>query len=175
MDAAIAQLRTRGVLAGLNLREVADAVGVTPANIYHYFGSRQGLLRAAINRAADQLGGPLDDAAGTGFTEHRLRMFDAIVDNADLQLTALLAIDGDPDYRPLPFIDVSVERYRRMAADGEIPEDLDAEALHILGLATAIGLSIYAEVAARQLDSTADDLVERTRAVYERMLRAVTS
>jgi AcrR family transcriptional regulator len=34
LDAALAQLRTKGVLAGLNLREVADAVGVTPANIY---------------------------------------------------------------------------------------------------------------------------------------------
>ena len=44
MDAALDLLDERGVLAGLNLREVADRVGVTPANIYHLFGSRQGLL-----------------------------------------------------------------------------------------------------------------------------------
>ena len=50
LDAALDQLERRGVLAGLNLREVASDVGVTPANIYHYFGSRQGLLRAALAR-----------------------------------------------------------------------------------------------------------------------------
>ena len=52
MDAALDLLTERGVLAGLNLREVADRVGVTPANIYHLFGSRQGLLRAALDAGA---------------------------------------------------------------------------------------------------------------------------
>ena len=55
MDAALDLLTERGVLAGLNLREVADRVGVTPANIYHLFGSRQGLLRAALTRDLAQM------------------------------------------------------------------------------------------------------------------------
>ena len=50
IDVALEQIRDKGVLAGLNLREVAEGAGVNRGNIYHYFGSRQELLRAAINR-----------------------------------------------------------------------------------------------------------------------------
>ena len=47
---ALGIIRDKGVLAGLNLREVADGAGVNRGNIYHYFGSRQELLRVAISR-----------------------------------------------------------------------------------------------------------------------------
>ena len=50
IDAALDLIRSNGVLAGLNLREVAEAAGVNRGNIYHYFGSRRDLLRAAIAR-----------------------------------------------------------------------------------------------------------------------------
>ncbi|MCP4004306.1 MAG: helix-turn-helix transcriptional regulator, partial [bacterium] len=50
IDAALDLIRRNGVLAGLNLREVADGAGVNRGNIYHYFGSRRELLRAAITR-----------------------------------------------------------------------------------------------------------------------------
>ena len=50
IDVALELIRNKGVLAGLNLREVADGAGVNRGNIYHYFGSRQELLRSAINR-----------------------------------------------------------------------------------------------------------------------------
>ena len=50
IEVALKLLRDKGILAGLNLREVADGAGVNRGNIYHYFGSRQELLRAAINR-----------------------------------------------------------------------------------------------------------------------------
>ena len=50
IDAALDLIRRNGVLAGLNLREVADGAGVNRGNIYPYFGSRRELLRAAINR-----------------------------------------------------------------------------------------------------------------------------
>ena len=104
LDAALAQLERKGVLAGLNLREVADAVGVTPANIYHYFGSRQGLLRAALAREMGRLELPLAAVAGASFVERRVRMFDAITSTPTLALTALLALDDDPDYEPMPFL-----------------------------------------------------------------------
>jgi AcrR family transcriptional regulator len=50
IDVALDLIRNNGVLAGLNLREVAEGAGVNRGNIYQYFGSRQELLRAAINR-----------------------------------------------------------------------------------------------------------------------------
>jgi AcrR family transcriptional regulator len=111
MDAALEQLTHRGVLAGLNLREVADAVGVTPANIYHLFGSRQGLLRAALARETEHLVPPLDALEQLSYVERRAAMFDLIAATPELALTALLALDRDPGYRPLPFFDATRARY----------------------------------------------------------------
>ena len=52
--AALDLLGRNGVLAGLNLREVADEAGVNRGLVYHYFGSRRDLLRAraAVGRRA---------------------------------------------------------------------------------------------------------------------------
>src|ERR1700757_4236451 len=72
MDAALELLGERGVLSGLNLREVADSAGVTPANIYHWFGSRQGLLRAALQRETGELLDDIEEAAKLPFVERRL-------------------------------------------------------------------------------------------------------
>jgi AcrR family transcriptional regulator len=175
MDAALDQLTDKGVLAGLNLREVADAVGVTPANIYYYFGSRQGLLRAALSRETQALRGPIATASTGGFVDRRTAMFDAIGDLPKLVLTALLALDADPDYEPLPFLDATRDYYQGLIETGELPADLDIEAVHLIGLATSIGVAIYAEAAARQLDTSVDDLRARTRTVFEQMMRSLTA
>ena len=88
----------------------------------------------------------------------RLLMFDAILDSPVLRLTALLALDSDPDYEPLPFLDATRRRYREMVDEGTLPVDLDVEALHVLSIATSIAAAIYLEPAARQLDVPADEL-----------------
>lgn len=175
MDAALAQLATKGVLAGLNLREVADAVGITPANIYYWFGSRQGLLRAALAREARRLEVPLAESGADGFVDRRLRMFDAITATEPLTLTALLALDHDPDYEPLPYLDATRAYYRRLVDRGELPPDLDIDAAHLVGLAASIGVAIYADAAARQLGVTPDELRARTRDVLRRMLGALVA
>lgn len=172
MDAALGQLESRGALAGLNLREVAEEAGVTTANIYHLFGTRQGLLRAALTREAARLAGPLGDSAEVGLVERRLRLFDAIVAMPELRLTALLALDGDPDYEPLPFIDATRGWYSDLRAEGGLDDDVDVDALHLLSVATSIAVAIYAESAARQLGVDRDELVARTRATFARLLAA---
>jgi AcrR family transcriptional regulator len=173
LDAALDQLQTKGVLAGLNLREVADAVGVTPANIYYYFGTRQGLLRAALTREVQRLQVPLDETSGMSFVDRRARMFDAITTSSPLTLTALLALDGDPDYEPLPFIEATRAQYAEMAAAGRLPADLDIDATHLFAIAASIGVAIYADAASRQLGVPAEELRQRTRAVFEQMLEAL--
>src|SRR5690606_11848510 len=50
IEAALTLLRERGILAGVNLREIAEEAQVTRGLAYHYFGSRQELLRAAAKR-----------------------------------------------------------------------------------------------------------------------------
>jgi AcrR family transcriptional regulator len=175
LDAALDQLALRGVLAGLNLREVADAVGVTPANIYHYFGSRQGLLRAALARETARTAVPIAEVPGATFVERRVRMFDVVATNPALALTALLALDGDPDFQPIPFLDATRAYYAGQVEQGAIAPDLDSDAMHLLGLASAIGFAIYGEAAARQLGVTVDELRDRVRSVYERVLRCLAN
>jgi len=175
MDAALDLLTERGVLAGLNLREVADRVGVTPANIYHLFGSRQGLLRAALIRETDELTAAIADVQEVPYVERRIRMFDAITGRPRLALTALLALDGDPDYRPFPFLDATRAVYRSQVDAGEISPDLDVEAAHVFGVATSIAVAIYGEPAARQLGVTPDELRARMRAILEQMLAALVA
>jgi AcrR family transcriptional regulator len=173
LDAALDQLERRGVLAGLNLREVASDVGVTPANIYHYFGSRQGLLRAALSREMERLEAPLAAVAGASFVERRVRMFDAITSIPTLALTALLALDGDPDYEPLPFLTATRAHYAALVERGDVPADLDIDAAHLLGLATSIGCAIYGTAAARQLGTTVEALNARVRIVFEQLLEGL--
>jgi AcrR family transcriptional regulator len=175
MDAAIEQLTQKGVLAGLNLREIADAVGVTPANIYYYFGDRQALLRAALARETDRLSERVveSEIEGVGFAERRLQMFDAIGANHRLALTALLALDGDPAYEPLPFLDATRSYYAELVADGRLAPGIDVDALHALTLAAAIGISIYTDSAARQMGIAPDELRSRTRAAFALVLEAI--
>jgi AcrR family transcriptional regulator len=170
MDAALDRLNSKGVLAGLNLREVAEDVGVTRANIYCWFGSRQGLLRAELAREARRLEASLAEAGDDGFVDGRLRMLDAITPTQPLAPTALLALDGDPDDRPLPFLDSTRAYYQRLVEAGELPPDLDVEAAHLVALATSIRVAIYADAVARQLDVEVDGVRRRARAVFERML-----
>jgi AcrR family transcriptional regulator len=173
MDAALDLLEERGVLAGLNLREVADRVGVTPANIYHLFSSRQGLLRAALQRETDQLADAVARGGPLPYVERRLSMFDTITHSPRLALTALLALDGDADFRPFPFLDLTRARYERQVEAGELPAGLDVEAAHVVALATSIAVAIYGSAAARQLDVDPDALHARLRAVFGQMLEAL--
>lgn len=172
MDAALELLEERGVLAGLNLREVAERVGVTPANIYHLFGSRQGLLRAALQRETDRLATWVAEGPDEYLTR-RLEIFDTVTTTPRLALTALLALDGDPDYRPFPFLGQTRVRYEEQVARGELPPGLDVEAAHVLGLATSIAVAIYGDAAARQLGVDVEALRARLRTLYAGLLRAL--
>jgi AcrR family transcriptional regulator len=175
MDAALEALTERGVLAGLNLREVADAVGVTPANIYHLFGSRQGLLRAALQRETSGLVEDVDAARKLSFVDRRLQMFDVIAAHPRLALTALLAIDQDPEYQPLPFLLETRADYDQRLAEGDIPLGIDIEAVHLLSLTVAIGMAVYGQSAARQVGVDVGELHDRMRSVFEAALRVMIS
>ena len=99
-----------------------------------------------------------DAARKLSFVNRRLQMFDVINAHPNLALTALLAIDQDPEYRPLPFLDETRVDYQAGLADGEIPPDIDIEALHLLSLTVAIGMAVYGQSAARQIGADVREL-----------------
>src|SRR5689334_18547037 len=77
LDAAEREFAARG-FAGARLREIADAAGVQPALIHHYFVDKQGIYRAVLDRALLQtsteswslLGGSSDlDQLVAGFVD----------------------------------------------------------------------------------------------------------
>jgi AcrR family transcriptional regulator len=67
-----ALFRTRGY-ANTSLRDVALAVGLSKAGVYHHFPSKEKILEAVYDRAVDVLAAGLRQVLTVDGTEHRLR------------------------------------------------------------------------------------------------------
>ena len=174
IDAALDLIRRNGVLAGLNLREVAAAAGVNRGNIYHYFGSRQELLRAAISRrfraVADHI---TSDRRGRSFVERRLRGFRSVETIHDSQLRALLVVDGDETVDPMPQFEAALDSLRQDVADGSIDRSHDLEALQVALSALLRGYRIFGEAYAKRVGTDLDDLDERVASIVRGWLEAM--
>jgi len=109
--AALELLARNGVLAGLNLREVAAEAGVNRGLVYHYFGSRRDLLRAALG--SDVRERMHDLAQGThGDLRHRFANFfrTMLGHRRAVVLSTLLVLDGARGVR----FDVDATRRRHL-------------------------------------------------------------
>ncbi len=94
--AAVALLRRGGVLAGLNLRQVADEARVNRGLVYQYFGSRRALLRSALFHRSRPNAEDAVDAAGLPLRERLSRLFWTSLRNPEpVRLATLLVLDGD--------------------------------------------------------------------------------
>jgi AcrR family transcriptional regulator len=174
IDAALDLLRRNGVLAGLNLREVADRAGVNRGNIYHYFGSRQELLRAAITRRFEAvIDSLLAELRAVPFVERRLRIFRSSDEIQDSQLRALLVIDGDETVDPMPRFDGALSQLRQDVIDGDIDRAHDLEALQVALSALSRGYRIFREPYAKRIDTDVDQLDERVAATVRTWLEAM--
>ena len=171
---ALDLIRRNGVLAGLNLREVADGAGVNRGNIYHYFGSRRELLRAAITRRFEAVAESLlADRRGASFVERRLRAFRAIDTIRDSRLRALLVIDGDDAVDPMPRYEASLSSLRQDVIDGDIDRSHDLEALQVALSALLRGYRIFRKQYAKRIDTNVRDLDERVAEVIRTWLEAM--
>ncbi len=174
IDAALDLIRRNGVLAGLNLREVADGAAVNRGNIYHYFGSRRELLRAAITRrfeaVVDSL---LADRRGVSFVERRLRTFRSTDKIQDSQLRALLVIDGDETVDPMPQYEAALSALRQDVIDGDIDRAHDLEALQVALSALSRGYRIFREPFATRIDIDVEELDERVATIVRTWLEVM--
>ena len=174
IDVALDLILNKGVLAGLNLREVAEGAGVNRGNIYHYFGSRRELLRAAITRRFEAVAEHLvADRRGVPFVERRLRTFQSSATIHDSQMRALLVIDGDDTVDPMPRYEEMLSRLRQDVIDGDIDRAHDLEALQVALSSLLRGYRIFREAYAKRIDADAGDLDERVAEIVRTWLEAM--
>lgn len=175
-EAALRLVDRDGVLAGLNLREVAEEARVNRGLIYHYFGSRQALLRAATATAVQESDRHLKELRALPFATRRTAMFRALAEHPRFaQLQALLALDGDEEVRAFPRLDQTLAELDRDRAEGALHDGTDAVALHVITAAAIIGYAVMRSAFARDLHVDPEDLDERTATALEDLLSRLAS
>jgi len=176
IDVALKIIREKGVLAGLNLREVASGAGVNRGNIYHYFGSRQDLLRAAINRQFDAIFESfMRNQKPARFVQRRVANFlqGSKSKTNDSHLRALLVMDGDKDVDPIPMYERGLSQLRQDVIDGEVNRDHDLEALQVALSAFTRGYRIFRLPYARRVGITPKALDQRISRILRTWLTAM--
>ena len=176
IDVALELIRNNGVLAGLNLRQVAEGAGVNRGNIYHYFGSRQELLRAAINQQFKAIVDSFSKSkAHVGFVERRLKSFRANVSNDtnDSLLRALLVLDGDKTVDPIPLYEGGLSQLRQDVINGDIDRGHDLDALQVALSAFLRGYRIFRLPYAKRVGIKPGELDERVNKILRTWLEAM--
>lgn len=173
--AALTLLERDGVLAGLNLREVADLAGVNRGLVYHYFGSRQDLLRAALRRTADtHRKRLLIDEAPTRYVDRmRQVMRGAVRQAAVIRLRVLLLLDDDRTLPMMPLRDITQQRLAGDREAGLLPEDADTVALHALLRSVATGYVLNRPGMAKEFGIGVKELDARMESLLDRLCAAV--
>ncbi|HEY5646285.1 MAG TPA: helix-turn-helix domain-containing protein, partial [Pseudomonadales bacterium] len=172
-QAALEILQERGVLAGLNLREVAERAGVNRALVYHHFGSREALLRSALRRDLDTRLQEISEGLPLPFNARIRQLLRTLVRHQPaIRLALLLVLDGKEPVRLAPLQDAWLESFRTDRAQGVIDADLDLGALLVLVSTLSYGYALLRDLFAEELDVSAVELDWRIDALLERLLAA---
>ncbi|HEX2039342.1 MAG TPA: helix-turn-helix domain-containing protein [Acidimicrobiales bacterium] len=173
MDAAFRLLERDGVLAGLNLQEVADEARVNRGLIHHYFGSRRALLRAALDarkRAFAPLVAQLHRVNPWKRGNAAFREYGR--DPRYAQIVMLLALDGDEQFEPLAFLEERLADWKRDQEAGVWTEDADHLALLVVFDVLLYGWFVLRPSVARQLGMSPRTLDRRILNALGRMYQA---
>ncbi|MEU8342658.1 transcriptional regulator, TetR family [Actinomadura meyerae] len=167
--AAVALLRRGGVLAGLNLRQVADEARVNRGLVYQYFGSRRALLRSALFHRSRPNAEDAVDAAGLPLRERLARLFWTSLRNPEpVRLATLLVLDGDDRPRVLLNRGAGRADLAAEAGRGELPV-ADVEAVQAAIASTIYGYTLLREHLAREIGLPAEELDKRMADCVEAM------
>lgn len=174
-DSALELLERDGVLAGLNLREVAARAGVNRGLVYHYFGSRQRLLRAALRRRAGIFHGELSATRELPFRERMDRFLATSLRHSPaIALTTILMLDRDERLRTMPLWQQNHELLDQDVTDGHLRSDVDIEGVHAAVVTAVYGYVLYREAFAAELGIKVATLDAKVSSVFDRMLDGVS-
>lgn len=168
-------LQEHGVLAGLNLREVADRAGVNRGLVYHYFGSRRALLRSSLRRTfevtADRLAYPSEPKPVSKVLPRLWRA--AATEYRERWRTALLLLLDRDDIRVSgnwPRTKGVIDEARSM---GLVSDDVDARTLFAIHWSLVYGYSAIRERVAHEQNLEPETVDARVEAMLERMYGAL--
>jgi AcrR family transcriptional regulator len=172
--AALSLLGRNGVLAGLNLRQVADEAGVNRGLVYHYFGSRRDLLRAALRSDVGERISDFRAGRAMAAPARYARFFRTMLSHRQAAVLAtLLIIDGDPAVRMVPNPAGTRARIERDVDEGHLPPSVDADGLHAAFASMIYGYMVLRNHLADELDVDAEKLDDQVELTIERLLCAM--
>jgi AcrR family transcriptional regulator len=150
LSAAEALIAERGP-DGVTLRDVAEAVGVTPGLVTHYFGTYAELVRAVIRRqnalTRERIRRELEGGERVPDADTLIRiLFDALSDPRRIRLFAWAQLRGDlgsSSTRGLrDFVDALELAFRRTLPAAEVPPRSRIEVVVLLALAATHGYAV---------------------------------
>lgn len=169
--AALRLLHRNGVLAGLNLREVAEEAGVNRGLVYHYFGSRQELLRAALRRDVKERLAEILASSQLPFKARIQQLLRTMMGQDEaIRLSTLLVLDDQERLPVAPLREQWISGFKRDIAKGEIRDDVDLDALLALVTALSYGYVVFRQSISDEFDIPASDLDFRIDAILGEML-----
>lgn len=174
--AALDLLERDGVLAGLNLRELADAAGVNRGLVYHYFGSRQEILRTALRQDFERRMKEVRSGGRLRFRERWAHLLRTLIRHRRaIGIATLLHLDRDPSVRMMPIRDETRALLERDQRAGVLPEGIDLDALHVALSSMAFGYSLFRGRFAKETGRSVRDLDRAVEAVLAELLDRLAS
>lgn len=175
-EAAMALLARDGVLAGLNLREVADEAGVNRGLVYHYFGSRGKLLRRALRRRGESSLQKIREIDRMPLADGQLRLLRTLLgDPEPVKLRTLLLIDGTEKMKMMPLRERTQSLLGQAVQSGDLDANLDRHGVHAFLVTAIYGYILYREAFAAEMGIDLPELDESFAKVYERAVRSLAS
>lgn len=174
LDATERLMATRGY-AATSISDIRKACGLPPSSIYWHFGSKEGVLAAAMERGADRFFAVIPTG---GTAEQQLAVTARLqAEHPDfLRLFYLLSLERSDDPAVAQVVrrvrDTAIERFRdglsQLLPVGTLPKKADRVVTELTAFAVALSDGIFF---AEHLETDATD-VER---MYRRLYQAVAA
>ena len=136
LESGVEEFARRG-LAGANMRTIADRAGLSVGALYKYYGDKDGLFRACLDRSLEALNQVLAEvtAEEAGFKEYARRIIRALLrfsreHGGYVRLYCAIAASGGEEARRLAaeIESVTARLYTRYIAAGQDRGDLRRDA-----------------------------------------------